>query len=66
MVTEENSETQSPVEKIQGDINRVILMLESLTVPEKNKTHRGQLSVNEVLSASNILEVKHQTLLSKF
>ena len=63
MVTEENSETQSPVEKIQGDMNRVILMLESLTIPEKNKTHRWQLSVNEditgVLSASNILEVKH-------
>ena len=36
-------------------MNRVILMLESLTIPEKNKTHRGQLSVNEditgVLSA---------------
>ena len=67
MVTEENSETQSPVEKIQGDMNRVILMLESLTIPEKNKTHRGQLSVNEditgVLSASNILEVKHPDII---
>ena len=66
MVTEENSETQSPVEKIQGDMNRVILMLESLTIPEKNKTHRWQLSVNEditgVLSASNILEVKHPNI----
>ena len=45
MVTEENSETQSPVDKIQGDMNRVILMLESLTIPEKNKMHRDQLSV---------------------
>ena len=67
MVTEENSETQSPVEKIQGDMNRVILMLESLTIPEKNKTHRWQLSVNEditgVLSASNILEVKHPDII---
>ena len=67
MVTEENSETQSPVEKIQGDMNRVILMLESLTIPEKNKTHRGQLSINEditgVLSASNILEVKHPDII---
>ena len=67
MVTEENSETQSPVEKIQGDMYRVILMLESLTIPETNKTHRWQLSVNEditgVLSASNILEVKHPDII---
>ena len=61
MVTEENSETQSPVEKIQGDTNRVILMLESLTIPEKNKTHRWQLT--GVLSASNILEVKHPDII---
>ena len=47
MATEENSEKLSPVEKIQGDMNRVILMLESLTIPEKNKTHKQQLSVNE-------------------
>ncbi len=63
MVTEQNSETQSPVDKIQGDMNRVVLMLESLTIPEKNKMHQDQLSVNKditgVLSASNLLEVKH-------
>ena len=67
MATEENSEKLSPVEKIQGDMDRVILMLESLTIPEKNKTHKQQLSVNEditgILSASNLLEVNHPDII---
>ena len=41
MVTEENSETQSPVEKIQGDMNRGILMLEHSPYQKKIKLTDG-------------------------
>lgn len=52
----------SRVEQMQGDINRILVMLESLTIPDKNKKY-GDLTVNHdvtaVLTASNLLEVKH-------
>ncbi len=61
MVAEEKPEV-SPVEQMQGDINRILVMLESLTLPEKDKKH-GEVNVNHdvtaVITASNLLEVKH-------
>ncbi len=61
VVAEEKPEV-SPVEQMQGDINRILVMLESLTLPEKDKKH-GEVNVNHdvtaVITASNLLEVKH-------
>ena len=58
VVTEEK-EKVSPVEKMQGDINRILVMLESLTIPENGKQQCGEVKVNHdvtaVITASNLL-----------
>lgn len=61
MVAKEKPEV-SPAEQIQGDINRILVMLESLTLPEKDKK-QGEVHINHdviaAITASNLLEVKH-------
>lgn len=61
MVTKEKPE-ESLAEQIQGGINLILVMLKSLTLPEKGKK-RGEVYVNHdvaaVITASNWLEVKH-------
>ena len=56
-------EKLSPVEKLQGDINQMLVMLQSLTIPEKNIYPKRQIQVTNdataILTASNPLEVEH-------
>lgn len=51
------------VEKLQGDSSRMLVMLESLTIPENNKMQGRQIEVNNdvtaLITASNLSEVKH-------
>ena len=63
VVPEENVQSSPAVEKLQGDISRMLVMLESLTIPENNKMQGRQVEVNNdvtaLITASNLLEVKH-------
>ena len=70
---EVKSEEQAvQLQQLQGDLSRVVLMLESLTIPKKPTNLTSELvPVNEdvtgVMSASNLLEVKHPEIsLSRF
>ncbi|CAB4015692.1 Hypothetical predicted protein, partial [Paramuricea clavata] len=61
MVAKEKPEVSS-VEQIQGDINCILVMLESLTLPEKDKK-QGDVHVNHdvtavIITASNLLELR--------
>lgn len=58
----------SPVEQVQGDISRILLMLESLTIPEKQQRQSVDVNINHdvtaVITASNLLEVKHPDIIA--
>lgn len=68
-VKSDKSEEQAvQLQQLQGDLSRVVLMLESLTIPKKpSNLTSEQAPVNEdvtgVMSASNLLEVKHPDII---
>ena len=47
LVTDEK-EKVSPVDQIQGNISRILVMLESLAIPENGKQQSGEVNVNHV------------------
>ena len=53
----------TPMEKMQSDIDRILVMLDSLTVNEKSQSQANEVGVNSdvttLISASNLLEIKH-------
>ncbi len=65
LVAEKKAEV-SPVEQMQGDVNRILVMLEALTIPEKDKDIK-EVNVNHdvtaIITASNLLEVKHPDII---
>ena len=65
MVAEKKAEV-SPVEQMQGDVNRILVMLEALTIPEKDKEIKAvnvNHDVTAIITASNLLEVKHPDII---
>ena len=63
---ERNLQTESRIENMQNDLSRVVLMLESLTLPE-NKRSPADVIVNKdisgVISASRLLDIKHPDII---
>ena len=68
VITEEKPQP-SPVEKIQSDINRILVILESFTVTEQNHPEAVKLAVNSdvttLTTASNLMEIKHPDIVIK-
>ena len=70
--SDKSEERAVQLQQLQGDLSHVVLMLESLTIPKKPSNLTSELvPVNEdvtgVMSASNLLEVKHPEIsLSRF
>ncbi len=65
LVAEKKAEV-SPVEQMQGDVNRILVMLEALTIPEKDKEIKAvnvNHDVTAIITASNLLEVKHPDII---
>lgn len=66
VTSESNLQTESRIQNMQNDLSRVILMLESLTVPETKKSP-ADVIVNKdiagVLSSTRLLDVKHPDII---
>ena len=63
---ERNLQIESRIENMQNDLGRIILMLESLTLPE-NKRSPADVIVNKdisgVISPSRLLDIKHPDII---
>ena len=62
-IVPEDKADPTPIDKIQSDINRILIVLNSLTVTEKNRPQGTEFGVNSNVTtsiiASNLLEIRH-------
>jgi hypothetical protein len=62
-VTKESDEQEPAIKNMQHDISRMLVMLQSLTIPERNNDQKERIGVNSdstaIITASNLMEAKH-------